>query len=97
MTSIMREDEVDALAEADRALDEEEVAAEKVKQCDKFIALFTAIFDDFKVGIDSAARNCRNNDASTALYEVSSAIEAMDIPFVVRQTMDVPNSSLLRI
>lgn len=91
----MREEEVEAWAEADRELDEKEVKRVKEEECSKIINLFERVFFDFQAGIDSAARNCRNNDACTALYEVSSAIDAMDMPYVIRQALDVPHPTAL--
>lgn len=87
----MREEEVEAWAEADKELDEKEVKRVKEEECNKLINLFERVFFDFQTSIDVAARNCRNNDASTALYEVSSAINVMDISYVVREALGVPH------
>lgn len=51
--------------------------------------LFEAVFEDFRTAIDNAARQCRNNDASTALYEVSSAIYAMDVAYTIKEVFAI--------
>lgn len=92
----MREDEAEALADADRALDEKEAAADKAEECDKLIKVFEAIFLDLNENFTTAARDCRNNDASTALGEAASAIDMMDIPFIIREALGVPHTTLFR-
>lgn len=85
----MREDESDALAEADIARDEEELRGQMKIVSDRIIKIFDKVFDDFRDNIDAAARNCRNSDASTALYEMSSAISAMDLPWLIREALEM--------
>ncbi len=57
----------------------------------KLITVLEAIFKDLSENFESAARNCRNNDASTALGEAASAVNMMDIPFIVREALEMPH------
>lgn len=92
----MREEELMALADADAEAHRNETKRLAREESDKFINLFDKIFSDFQVSIDFAARNCRNNDASTALHEVSSAIDAMDIAFIIREALGVEHLTVLK-
>jgi hypothetical protein len=58
---------------------------------DKLIKLFETVFEDLNENIESAARNCTCSDASTALYEMTSAINMMDFPYLIREALDVPH------
>ena len=55
----------------------------------KLTQVFEAVFADFQNSLDSLALHCENNDASQALYEVSSAIDRMDIGYVIREVLEV--------
>lgn len=85
----MREDEVDSMAQADMEADEAMAAEEEAEAATKLIKVFEAIFESFQKSLSDAARHCRCSDASTALYEVDSAINMMDIPYTVRKTLGV--------
>ena len=57
----------------------------------KLITVLEKLFADFNENLGDASLHCRNNDASTALYEVQSAINMMDIPYIVREALEVPH------
>ncbi len=57
----------------------------------KIIKVLEAMFKDLSENLESAGRNCCNNDASTALYEAASAVDMMDIPFIVREALEMPH------
>ena len=58
---------------------------------ERITVVFEKVFDDFNEAILSAARECRNNDASTALHEISSAVHMMDIPYSIREALEIPH------
>lgn len=58
---------------------------------DKLIKVFEKAFGDFSESIQDRARDCNNQDATTALYEVELAILSLDIPYLVREALDVPH------
>ena len=60
---------------------------------DKLIVLFEGVFKDLNENIEDAARYCDNNDASTALYQMTGAINMMDFPYLIREALDVPHPS----
>ena len=59
----------------------------------KLTEVLEKVFADLDENICDAARNCRNSDASTALGEVSGAIGMMDIPWIVREVLEIPHDS----
>ena len=67
------------------------VMSENKLLSDKLIKLFEKVFEDFNENIENATRNCNNNDACTALYEMSGAINMMDFPYLIREALDVPH------
>ena len=87
----MREEEVDSLVAEEIARSEKENAEMTSMIVGGVTKVFETIFADFNENIESAARDCRNNDASTALRNVSSAIEIMDIPYLVKEALGVPH------
>lgn len=85
------EEEVMAMAKADITMSEDIAKEEKAEHAKLLITVFERIFKGFEESIYTAAIDCRNNDASAALYEVHGAVCAMDIPFEVREAMSVPH------
>lgn len=57
----------------------------------KLTAVMEKLFSDLADNFESAARNCRNNDASTALGEAASAVHMMDIPWLIREALEMPH------
>ncbi len=57
----------------------------------KLILVLEAISKDLSENLEISARNSRNNDACTALYEAASAVNAMDIPYIVREALEMPH------
>jgi len=57
----------------------------------KLIKVLEAVFQDLSENFESAGRNCDNNDASTALYNAASAVNMMDIPYIVREALEMPH------
>ncbi len=57
----------------------------------KLITVLEAIFADLSENLESSARDCNNNDASTALGNAASAVNAMDIPYIVREALEMPH------
>ena len=60
---------------------------------DKLTIVLDRIFADFQDSINSAAFHCDCNDAKTALFEVSSAINSMDIGYQVREALEIPHDN----
>ncbi len=87
----MREEEVDSLAEAYREENERYEADNLAQVAKRLTKVLEKVFDDFQESIDLAARSCHNSDATTALYNVSSALDMMDIPFTIRKALGVPH------
>jgi hypothetical protein len=61
---------------------------------DKLTAVMEALFADLNENVQSAARNCGNNDASTALHEMSHAIDMMNVPFIIREALEIPHDTV---
>ncbi len=57
----------------------------------KLITVLEAIFKDLSENLESAARDCHNNDASCALGNAASAVNMMDIPYIVRDALEMPH------
>jgi len=57
----------------------------------QLILVLEKLFHDLDENICYAARNCRCSDANTALHELSGAINMMDIPYLVREALEIPH------
>ncbi len=57
----------------------------------KLITVLEALFQDLGDSLENVAKDERNNDASTALYGVTNAINMLDIPFIVREALEMPH------
>jgi pyruvate-formate lyase-activating enzyme len=57
---------------------------------DKLIKVLDAVFADLKTSLEEDARNCGNNDASTALYGVAHAVDMIYMKGIVYEALDIP-------
>jgi len=87
----MRKDEVDSLVAQQIAQQEAEMAALNTIETNKLIKVLEKLFIDFEECISNQARYCNNNDATAALYEITNAINMLDIPFLVRDALEIPH------
>lgn len=87
------DEELDCIAQADARADLERELAKKEEYATKISKVLVAVFKDLEDSIYSAAMNCKNNDASTALYEVHGSLGSMDIAWHVREALEVAHPS----
>lgn len=87
----MREDEIDSFIAVDKRATDFEMQQDLKSAAKSLTKVFEKVFSDFQDSIDSAALNCHNSDASTALYEMSSCIDSMDIGWNIREALEIPH------
>lgn len=58
---------------------------------EKLTKVLEAVFKDLAENLENNARNCDNNDAKTALYDVAYAVTMMDMPWIVRKALEIPH------
>lgn len=87
----MKEDEIDSMVGINKQAADYEMQQDLVSAAKSLTKVFEKVFFDFQESINSAALNCHNNDASTALYEISSCIDAIDIPWSIREALEIPH------
>ncbi len=78
----MHEDKVDSIVET-----------VKIEMSIVLIKIMEKLFDDLKDNVYNSAINCRNYDASTALYEIHGAIGMMNIPYLVREALEISHDA----
>lgn len=64
---------------------------ENTMLANNLISVLEAVFQDINEYLQSRACDCDNHDASKALYEVTSALNMMDTPYLVREALGVPH------